>query len=479
VVSAHHRFLFPSPLKPLLRGLCEEGIPIYVVGGMVRDQLLGRESKDLDILVMAPGRAPGLLEQAEQLGMRSFPLDIERGIFRGIYRGWIVDFTEPRAPTIGEDLAARDFTIDALAVPITTDSLESGGTVLDPTGGVGDLSLRLIRTFRDQNILDDPLRALRCYRLSLVLGFGIESHTEALVEEGLKCLDRVAGERVSEELATVFGHPLSHALWTRLARRGVLTTLFPVLGNCQGDHTGKWYGCDLLFHHVGVLKGVEQVLLSLTHLFPEHQGELKRTLNTRVEGNWTHASLLKLAALFHDIGKPLCRRRLGDKVIFWGHDRSGEGLLHGLLEQLRMGRAASDALRTHVREHMRMHLLARPGEISPRAKGRYLRELGDVAPLTTILSLADAWASSGDVGLCTLLPFVEETVSFYYNTYLQKGEPMRPLLNGHRVMEILNLSPGPEVGRVMARLLDAQLAGEVSTEDEAERWVKESFNDRG
>ena len=465
-------FLFPDPLKPLLKGLLEAEIPLYAVGGMVRDQLLKRESKDLDLLVMAPNAAPKLLERAQAIGLKSFPLDQERGIFRGIYKGWIVDFTEPRAPTLDDDLFERDFTINALAVHITRNSIEHGGQVFDPTGGLGDLHRRRLRTARRRNIQDDPLRALRCYRFALVLGFQIEEETQELVEEGLCNLNRIAGERIAEELSTIFSHPLSHTLWTSMARRGTLPLVFPLLEQCQGDLTGKWYGCDLLFHQVGVLKGTETVLASLPLLVPAHWRDLRVLLTTRVEGGWTQGSLLKLAALLHDIGKPMCRRREGDKVVFWGHDRSGEALLDELIEQLKLGRAASSALKTHVREHMRMHLLARPGEISPKAKGRYLRDLGDSAPLTPLLSLADAWASSGDVGLFNLLPFVEEMVSFYYNNYLQQGEPIKPLLNGHRVMEILGIEPGPKVGQVLEMLIDAQLEGAITTPEEAEEWLR-------
>ena len=465
-------FFFPNPLKPLLLGLVEENIPIYAVGGMVRDQLLKRDSKDLDILVMAQNKACKLLEKAQSVGMRSFPLDVERGIFRGIYKGWIVDFTEPRAPTLMEDLAARDFTINALAVPINRESIRHGARVLDPTGGLRDISLKLIRTSRPENILEDSLRSLRCYRFMIKLGFRVEPQTEALVEEGLNHLNKVAGERISEELAFIFAHPLSHTIWNRLARRGTLTRVFPELAPCKGERTGKWYGTDLLFHLLGVLKGTEFVISDLSYLFSDFWRELSTLLHTKVEGEWTQLSLLKLASLFHDIGKPVCRKEKGEKVVFWGHDRSGEALAEGLIERLRLGRAASSALKTHVREHMRMHLLAQGGEVSKKAKGRFFRDMGDVAPLTPLLSLADAWASSGEVGLFTLLPFVEEVIHFYYNNYLQQGEPMKPLLNGHRVMEILGIDPGPSVGRAMEALLDAQLEGVVTTAEEAEEWLK-------
>ncbi len=476
--AAENRFLFPNQLKPLLEGLMEVGIPLYAVGGMVRDQLLGRDSKDLDILVMVPSAVPRLTEKAQSLGMRSFPLDLERGTFRGIYQGWMLDFTEPRAPTLEEDLAARDFTINALAAPLTPETLRAGAPIIDPTGGIRDLVLRRVRTARARNIMEDPLRALRCYRFSLLLGFSVEQDTLALAEEGLQHLGEVAGERVSEELSLIFSHPSSHTLFKETARRGTLTTLFPSLDRCRGNLTGKWYGSDLLMHHVGVLKGTEIVLASLPSLIPDEWRPLRELLQTRVEGGWTHKALLKLSALFHDIGKPSCRRREGEKVVFWGHDRSGEALAQEVVEQLRFGRSAATLLRVHIREHMRMHLLARPGEISRKAKGRYLKDLGEAAPLTPLLSLADAWASSGEVGLFNLLPFVEEMVHFYYNHYLQQGEPIKPLLNGHRVMELLKLSPGPQVGEVMERLLDAQMEGTISTCQEAEEWLRSLARER-
>ena len=180
----------------------------WIVGGAVRDELLGRPIVDLDIACREPEQA------ARRYGGPVFPLSERHGAWRvALDDGRTVDFT-PLRETIEADLATRDFTINAIAKPL------AGGDVLDPFGGVGDVERRVLRAVSPSIFLDDPLRLLRAVRLEDELGFRLDEETERLLRESPELVDRPAGERILAELVR-----LSAAGFERLAELGLLEPL--------------------------------------------------------------------------------------------------------------------------------------------------------------------------------------------------------------------------------------------------------------
>jgi len=440
--------------------LSRGGERIYLVGGFLRDLLLGRESHDIDLLYMG-----NPLEILENMDRPFFPLDVPRGIYRMMWGEYQVDVAAPKASSLEEDLRERDFTVNAMAYSL------AGKELLDPWGGMEDLEARRLRAVTPWAFREDPLRVLRAFRISLQLSFTPTQDTLELATRVAPLLSQVAKERIKEEFSLILAHPHSVEVFKAMARRGVLGVLFPEVEEGKGILQGKWLGTDLRGHLLGTLYSLERILPYLRDFFPLHSSSIKDLLVEEVEGGYSRLKVLKLAAFLHDIGKPSTMVRRGNDLTFWGHDREGGERVRTLGERLGLGTRASGLLAILVSHHMWLHLLARQEKVTSRAKGRFFRRLGRDGGAVILLSLADALASSGEVGFYLLLPLAKEMMDFYYSRFLVDRRLQRPLLSGHEVMEILSLKPGPQVGEVLKALVEAQSEGRVTNLEEAREFL--------
>ncbi len=434
---------------------------LFLVGGFVRDLLLGLNSKDLDLLYFGD---PQVL--LEGLSRPWFALDPARGVFRVLWDEYQVDLAVPRAPNLEEDLKERDFTVNAMAFPLSLDFL------VDPWGGGEDLKKRRLRVLTPWAFKEDPLRVLRTFRLALQLSFSPTHDTLDLARRWASLLAKVAPERIRSEISLILAHPQSSKAFLSMGSQGILGVLLPEVENGQGILQGKWWGTDLRGHLLASLWALERFLPFLESLFTPYALELRGLLREEVEGEVSREKVLKLASLIHDIGKPITMVRREESLTFWGHDIEGGERAKGIGERLGFGTRASDLLALLVGHHMWLHLLARQEAITEKAKGRFFRRMGEKGLLVGLLSLADALASSGERGFFILLPQVREMFSFYYKTFLPDTKLQRPLLNGREVMEILELTPGPMVGRALMALLEAQGEEKVNTKEEAIAFIK-------
>jgi len=434
---------------------------LYLVGGFLRDLLLSRDSKDLDLLYFGDPRI--LLEG---LPRSWFPLDPSRGIFRAIWDEYQVDIAAPRAQELEEDLKERDFTVNAMAFSLSQNSL------IDPWGGREDLKNKRLRVLTPWAFREDPLRVLRTFRLALQLGFSPTYDTLDLAERWAGLLVNVASERIRDEISLILAHPQSSKAFLAMGSLGILGVLLPEVEKGQGILQGKWGGIDLKGHLLASLWALERLLPFLESFFPHYAPKLRGLLGEEVEGGVSKEKVLKLASLIHDIGKPSTMVKRPEGLTFWGHDREGGEQAKEIGKRLGFGTRASDLLALLVEHHMWIHLLARQELVTKRAKGRFFRHLGKKGLLVGLLSLADALASSGERGFFYLLPHVRDMFSFYYDTFLSDTKLQRPLLDGREVMKILGLSPGPMVGQALRALLEAQAEGKVNNRKEAVAFVK-------
>jgi len=448
---------------PLLRE--SKDAPLYLVGGFVRDLLLKRHTFDIDILTFDDPEK--LLKRA---GFKYFVLDEERKIYRAISGKYRIDICAPRAKTLKEDLQERDFTINAMAWP-----LWGKGKLIDPWGGYEDLNAKIIRLVSPWAIESDPLRILRAFRLSLTLGFRISTDTLYMCKKAASLITKVAPERIKEEICLILSHPMSFKAFCEMKRYRILDVLFPEIAVARGMPHGKWKGIDLSDHFIYTLQSLEEIILALYALLPSYHEKLKELLELKVEGDYTYLCLLKLAALIHDIGKPKTMVERENEITFWGHDKQGGEMVKEIAQRLALGKKASAVLEKLVAHHMWLHLLARVGEITTKAKGRFFRKLSREGVLLILLSLSDSLSSSGQRGFFYLFPYAQELMNFYYEIYLKEESMQKPLLDGNEIMKLLSIGPGPDVGKALASLLDAQMAGEVKTKEEAKEYIKRIF----
>jgi putative nucleotidyltransferase with HDIG domain len=448
----------------------------YLVGGTVRDWLLGRgdAARDLDVAIPAGARAAAE-GAARALDGTVVPLDdaTVRVVFAGPGGPWRLDVAAFRGPGIREDLALRDFTVDAMGVALLG---REPAALLDPTGGRADLEARMIRHAYAAAFADDPLRTLRAVRLAAQLHGAIAPDTRPLIRQGAAGLARTAGERIRDEVIKIFGAPAA-ARWAReLDDLGLLEVLVPEAGAMKGVPPSPPHRLGLWEHSLETLRLAEAVWADPAGWFPEDAVEVARRGDDVLEGEVTRRSLAALFALLHDVGKPATRSVDGEgRVRFVGHAEAGAAILEGLAARLRLGRRAAGFLDRMERGHMRPILLAAEPALTPRARYRFFRDLWEVALDLLVHSVADVGATGGVGGPAweAHLRFVREMLAFRRECVRRVQEA--PPLSGDEVMALTGIGPGPLVGHVLERVAEEAALGQIRSRGECLEMVRREF----
>ncbi|MCI0370612.1 MAG: HD domain-containing protein [candidate division NC10 bacterium] len=467
-VSAALRALSADPLlSTLVAAATRRGMaPLYLVGGYLRDHLLGRGVRERDLDLVCPGDRRALVAEClAALGGTLVPLDsttVRIAFTRGTH-AWQVDVAALRGEGIEADLLQRDFTVNALALDLTGDR---AGKLIDVTGGVADLEARRIRVPSSAVLREDPLRCLRAVRMASQLGFRVEPATAAAIRSAASGLAAVSAERIRDELFKILdaARPTPHL--AELDELGVLPVILPPLAALKGVPQGPPHRQDIWEHTLEVAAGIPWVLERLPRLVPEAGVETVERMATPAEGTITRRSLLVFAALLHDVGKPAARTEEGGRIRFLGHETRGAAVAAGLCEALRLGRQATVLVTGVVAHHLRPILLAAEPSITLRARFRLLRDLGEVAEEVLLHSLADVRATAGEeAAFQRQVAFVRETFAFRQDRV--RPAEAAPLLRGEEVMAALGIAPGPLVGDCLAAVAEWQAAGEIRSPAEA------------
>ncbi len=456
------------PVVARLAAVCAPFGPAWLVGGAVRDAVLGGLDRVTDWDVAVPGDGRLAAEAvAGALGGSAFPLDEDRGGWRVAAAGCTVDVTPLRAPSIEADLGLRDFTVNALAV-----DLSGPGELIDPTGGLGDLAAGVLRPCSARAVADDPLRALRAYRLAAGLGFALTPDARSQIRAHGQRMASVAPERVRTEWFALLGLPGGPARLRDLLADGVLEALFPFVGGWRGLDQGSYHAYDLLEHS---LRAAEQAgrLAADPAGWPEPD-RLAAHLDEELEQGVTRRALLVFAALVHDIAKPETASWDGDRRRFIGHEVRGGHLARKALERLRAGRRARAAIQRQVAAHLRLFHLATQPSPTRRARLRYLRDLRTEAPEAVLLAVADERATGPEPpSLPAVLRTGRDLLALYWE--LADTREIPPLIRGRDLVDELGLEPGPRVGEILRALAEAEARGEVGTRADAlalaRRWM--------
>lgn len=445
------------------------GREAWLVGGAIRDRLLGRETDDVDVVVPGSPEEPArLVARAAGRGAAAFALSDEFGAWRVVGPGhaWQVDVTALRGATLDDDLRARDVTINAIAEPL------AGGDPVDPTGGAADLAARRLRAASSGAFADDPLRTLRVARLACELDFAVEPATTELARASAGGLARVAPERIFAELRRIVASPRPRAGLERTDELGLTEHVLPELARMRGVEQNRFHHADVLGHTLEVLDAtVELERDPGAVLGEEYAAALRALLDEPLADEMTRAGALRFGALLHDAAKPQTRRVApdGETLGFPGHDVAGEAQARETLRRLR----TSERLQAHVaalaRHHLRLGFLVHERPLSRRAIFGYLAATEPVEVDVTLLSVADRLATRGhnaDVAITKHVDVAREMVGEALRWRACGGAP-RPLLRGDELARELGIAPGPELGRLLAALSEAQFAGEVSAPQEA------------
>jgi putative nucleotidyltransferase with HDIG domain len=436
----------------------------WVVGGAVRDRMLGRATPDVDVALDGePGAAARALAAAA--GGIAFELSDEWNTWRviGPDRAWQVDVSPVRGGSLQADLAERDFTVNAMAEPL------AGGELIDPHGGAADLEARRLRMLSPAALAADPLRVMRLARLAAELALEADAPTLAAAREHAPGLREVAPERVFAELRRILGLPDPVAGLSLMDGAGALAVVLPELIGLRGVEQSGYHHLDVYDHTMSVLERTLELERAPRDVLGEHAGAVGTLLAEPLADELTRAHALRLGALLHDVAKPLTRGEApGGRVTFLGHDRAGADVVSAILRRLR----ASERLVTHVaalaRHHLRLGFLVHERPLSRRAVHAYLRGCEPVEVDVTLLSIADRLATRGlgaDAAIAAHLELARKLLGAALE-WRAAGAPT-PLLRGDELAQALGIDPGPEIGRLLAEVEAAQYAEEIGTRDEA------------
>lgn len=486
---------WPEVVNDVRRVLPAE-VRVWVVGGAVRDALLNRRIRDLDFAVQ--GEALNMARAvANALAGAYYPLDPDRDVGRVILKrqdgDLTLDFAQLRGPSLEADLAARDFTINAMAV-----TLHDPQTLIDPLGGLTDVRAKLIRACSPTAIADDAVRGVRAIRLAAQLDFRLDKDTRSLVRANAGALVTVSAERVRDEFVRCINGPRPSAALRALDLLGLLNHIISELAPLKGVTQSSPHRLDVWEHTLAVVTRLDEVLrlLGPVHdvdaasdlilgLISVQLGRYRHALTDHLRAPLTPErnarAALMLAALLHDAGKPATRTVDPDgRIRFLTHETVGADLAEAWLTELRLSGDEVKRIRTIIANHMRPRQLSSQKDVSPRAIYRFFRDTGAAGVDIVLLSLADFLGKHGGepppqdewaqhVAVCAQL------LEAYFEKREERVSPPA-LVTGHDLMTALSLAPGPRLGQLLEAVREAQVAGEVMDRagalEFARRWVE-------
>jgi tRNA nucleotidyltransferase/poly(A) polymerase len=456
---------------------------IWLAGGPVRDLLLIRPVHDWDFAVAS--RACSLARTlANALNGAYYTLDAERDAGRVILENpttrdpITLDFARLRGNTIEDDLRLRDFTINAMALTLD-------GILIDPTGGQRDLQARQIRQTSTASFRDDPARLMRAVRQAGQLGFTIEATTLRAIRKQAARITKISPERIRDELLKILRLSQSSASLHKLADLGLLSHILPGIANMRDTAAKAWNHTLATLNAQNALLGLlrdhppprpDGVWETLTRTLVPFKAPLLDYLTQVVVAHLTRTDLLRWGILFHEVGQAT------DQTSRYEHTEAGTRVTKQHLEALHFPNKAIAFIETLVKAQSRpvklgaLYAYGAPSS-DRRAIYRFYRDTGDAGVAVVLLALTDTVSAIVNMGdwqqsptsWKSLLNTAEALLTAYFK---HKDEIIAPppLLSGHDLLS-LGIPRGPEIGRLLEALCEAQAAGEINTQEEALAFI--------
>lgn len=436
----------------------------YLVGGAVRDALLGKSTCDRDIAIK--GAEEFAHKIAEKFDATFITLDSEFKIYRVVLQDKVnyLDISEIQGETIEEDLMRRDFTINAIAYDLKTEEF------IDVTGGVEDLKNGVLRHIKDENLAEDPLRILRAFRFASVTGFEMTSELQAAIRKYLPLALNPAPERINYELMKFLGGQHAAKMLLSLDEFGLLEKIFPCVNEMKRVTPNSHHHLDL-FHHV--VETVRQIEIG----YENAPQEIREHLDKVDFGGFPRINHLKLAGFLHDIGKfstwtiePTGRHR------FIKHDDVGSKMVVTLLRQWKFSKKQIEYISCMIKNHIYPSSVLDAPDLNEKVMMRYLRKMEDNVIDNIILARADRLSARGVDVTEAMVKNNLDGLDKLLNFYLEKREtlvPLPKLVDGKEIMEIKGIKPSPLLGEIINALHESQLNGDVMNREDALKFVKE------
>ena len=474
------------------------------MGGFLRDSLISGEIASVnsdsglrDIDIALPPKVPSVEdlghELARHLGGVCQPHNLSRDVYQVIVRppgsetALAIDLVRYDGG-IEEDMHRRDFTVNAMALPLDHPCLldsdpddwpipaaQWAGDLIDPCGGQNDTIRKQIRMANDRVFVEEPGRLLRAPRLAGQLKFMLEPETARQIRKDAPLLESVAPERLRDEFMAILSRDGARAQLEVLDRLDLLCRIIPELELTRGVDQPSAHYWNVWDHNLHTVEYAELITRghqnSAIYSMAPWNGEMEAYFAEEVGDGFRRRTVLKLAGLLHDIAKPQTKGpdKTG-RIRFLGHSELGAEMVTHRLARLRFSSRTVSMVSRMVEHHLRPSQLRHGDEPpTPRAMHRYYRDVGDVAIDTIYLAMADYLAAKGP-----------EIVADRWASHarmladlLQAGREQAPargpnrLVTGHDLMRRLKLPPGPHIGSLLEQIDEARAAGEITTREEA------------
>ena len=486
----------PSAVETLVEFFGSRDVEAYFVGGVVRDTLMGRKSEDIDIAVSVDAVTIGR-ELAEALGTHCVSLHDEWQVARVALNDaeWSsnVDIATIQGD-IERDLCRRDFTINAMALPMSEayhDDVEE--RLLDPCGGLPDLHAGVVRMVSPDALDEDSVRLMRGVRLAAQLEFSLDSETADAIRGRAALVADAPQERVRDELMRLLRTQNAYAGIRLLDEVGLLCSVMPELADARDVTQPKEHYWDVFNHLVEAVGWVDAMFFADGDVFPLNLVPRFRGMaeyfDVDVSDGFDRLTFLKLTALLHDVAKPSTKTiEDSGRIRFIGHHSEGSEIARDILTRLRFGKRGVEHVAGMVQHHLRPTLIAQKGDMpSRRALYRYYRDAGDIALDTLYLNMADYLAARGPMlelndwtNHCSLIRYIlEEGRSGEDGRRKESVQSLPKLVDGYDIIDRFALAPGPGIGKLLETVREAQASGEVSTKEQALELVRASLERGG
>ena len=414
---------------------------VFLVGGYLRNYYINNEiSNDRDLVCLDDAQKLAQ-EITEFLDGTFIELDSENKIYRVVLKDKInyFDISQALNNNILDDAKRRDFTINSIYYDLNKNE------IFDPLNGIEDIQNKILKTYDYNNLIDDKLRLLRLYRFYSLTGFKIEDDLNDFVKNNFEKINEVAKERINYEIIQIFNSKYLVETLLKMLDDGVLEKVFPFVKEIKRIPKNSHHHLDLIHHSIETVKNIE-----------------------------TNNPILKLAAFYHDIGKPATwtiepkgRHR------FIGHDLKGAQIVKKELEELKFSNKQISYIQDMVKYHIYPASLINCAD-NKKAYARFVRRLGVNTPDVIKLSKADRLSALGED---VTKEMVEksllhlENLQKYYDDVKDIANNPKPIIDGNEIMKILNIKPSKLIGEIIDELKEMQLSGEISTKEEAIKYV--------
>ncbi len=500
VISSYSALSYALRLPPVVGRLVEffgaRDVKAYLVGGAVRDALMGCEAEDIDVAVHADAYSTAL-ELAEALNGRCAQLHDDLQVARvaipeegGLRFIDMVTFEGD----IELDLQRRDFTINAMALPMSAALDEDfRDQLLDPFGGMRDSEEGVVRMVSSDALEDDPVRLMRGARMAAQFDFTLAPETATAIMERSSLITGVAQERVRDELMRLLGSDNARDGIRLLDSLGLLCKVIPELAQAKGIAQPKEHYWDVFDHQVEAVGWVDAMFDDSDReeyplgIVPRFDG-MREYFGREVSDGFDRLTFLKLAALLHDVAKPATKTvEASGRIRFFGHHTEGADDARDILTRLRFGKRGVEHIAGMVHQHLRPKQMAEKGKMpTRRALYRYYRDVGDVALDTLYLNTADYLAARGPMleredwtEHCDLVRYILEEGRSQGDRQGNSVKSLPKLVDGYDIIDGFALAPSPTIGKLLEEVREAQASGEVSTREQALELVRASLERGG